>query len=31
MQFADVPAQFKYTFDTPYVNPIELETGHIAA
>jgi len=31
MQFSQVAAQFKYTFDTPFVNPIELETGHIAA
>ncbi len=31
MKFAQIPAQFKYTFDTPYVGPIEIDTGHKAA
>lgn len=31
MRFSEIPAQFKYTFDTPYVNPVEIETGTVAA
>lgn len=27
MQFADIPAKFRYTFDTPFVSPMEADTG----
>lgn len=31
MKYADIAAQFRYVFDTPYVHPMEIESGHKGA
>lgn len=31
IEFSRIPAQFGYVFDTPYLNPVALETGTIPA